>query len=293
MTRSSTFAFLINTWRKLFGLQDNMEIPPSTTEWLQNGRLRKTKLAETIKDNMKVLKQTSPEFQNAFWFLTEQTFNAAKNIEDFKHEVVNSNNSLRSTNLHVTSRIKELTNLNMFYDGDIREFISKVETVCDTDEERLQIIPSYLKRITKSAWRSIHDKSDWQIVKEKLINAIDPSLEKKSFLELKNEIIKMTPREKKTGRYFLIRVQEKITIAQEELEKCWSCDEQAELLIKALQNTLYGKILMRKTEENGLDYDQIGDTFLTLGRETYVKKKFSKNESNFKKRTKKRLQKRL
>uniref|UniRef100_A0A0N5CIK7 Type II toxin-antitoxin system antitoxin, RelB/DinJ family n=1 Tax=Strongyloides papillosus TaxID=174720 RepID=A0A0N5CIK7_STREA len=66
MTRSSTFTYLINTWRDLLGLQVNMEVPPSTTEWLQNGRLRKTKLAETIKDNMEVLKQTSTEFQNVF-----------------------------------------------------------------------------------------------------------------------------------------------------------------------------------------------------------------------------------
>uniref|UniRef100_A0A0N5BED7 PLU-1-like domain protein n=1 Tax=Strongyloides papillosus TaxID=174720 RepID=A0A0N5BED7_STREA len=220
MTRSSTFTYLVNTWRDLLGLQDSMEVPPSTTEWLQNSRLRKTKLAETIKDNMEVLKQTSTEFQNVFWFLTEQTFNAAKNVEDFKPEVDNSCSSLRSSNLNIISRIKELTNLNMFYDGDIREFVSKVETVCDTDEESLLITPSYLKEIAKSAWRSIPDKSDWQIVKEKLINTIDLSSGKKSSLELKNEVIKMTPRDKETGRYFLIRVQEKITLAQEELKKC-------------------------------------------------------------------------
>uniref|UniRef100_A0A0N5BED6 Reverse transcriptase domain-containing protein n=1 Tax=Strongyloides papillosus TaxID=174720 RepID=A0A0N5BED6_STREA len=40
---------------------------------------------------------------------------------------------------------------------------------------------------------------------------------------------------------------------------------------------------MRKTKENDLEYAQIADAFLTLGRETYVKKKFSINENNFKK----------
>uniref|UniRef100_A0A0K0FJ99 Uncharacterized protein n=1 Tax=Strongyloides venezuelensis TaxID=75913 RepID=A0A0K0FJ99_STRVS len=168
----------------------------------------------------------------------------------------------------------------------VKEIMEEVETTKSgtDDQERAFEIENHLIGTAKLAYFAKKKKHtlSWDELKNTLIEKYDPEEGRLLSLEVKQRLRQITPKDKETGKMFLLRIKSQVEKFKETTNVVLSNGELFEIIVFLLKKSSVNGKMHKYYRQCDSNIESLKKEFLKMAREMYIKTKEihkSKNDS--------------